>query len=356
MPKTNYECHSSFRIRHSTFVIRHSTFDSAIDIRHSALTMSPRETRSSARAYLALAATIVGIAWSAIFVRWAEIPGSASAFYRVLIAGAVLLPWTAVARRRQGARARPVSPAAAWTAVAGGVFFALDIALWNSAVLRTQVAIASLLGNNTPIFVGLMSWFVLRRRPRASFWIGLALAMAGAVAIMSADLGNGLGAGSLSGDLMALAASVFFAAYLITTERVRASMDTLTFNTLAIAGSIVTLLAVCVALDLPMSGYSARTWLALAGLGLISQLAAYYLLVYALGHLPATITSVGLLAQVPCTALLAALFLGEPLSATQIAGAVVVLAGIIVVNLGDRGSGVGDRAESEMGGRASEAG
>jgi drug/metabolite transporter (DMT)-like permease len=293
--------------------------------------------RSRLLAYLALAAAIAGITWSAIFVRWAEIPGSASAFYRVLIAGAVLVPW----RAARGATRPAPNGAAMWTAVAGGVFFALDLALWNTAVLRTQVAVASILGNNTPIFVGLMSWFVLRRRPRASFWIGLALAMAGAVAIMSANLGTqnghagpstGLGAGSLSGDLMALAASVFFAAYLITTQRVRETMDTLTFNTLAIAGSIATLLVVCLALDLPMSGYSTRTWLALAGLGVVSQLGAYYALVYALGHLPATITSVGLLAQVPCTALLAALLLGEPLTAIQIAGGAIVLAGIYVVN------------------------
>ena len=261
-------------------------------------------------------------------MRWAEIPGSASAFYRVLIAGALLIPW----RLARGATRPPPNRAAVWTAVAGGVFFALDLALWNSAVLRTQVAVASILGNNTPIFVGLMSWFVLRRRPRASFWIGLALAMAGAVAIMSADLQKGGAAGSLVGDLQALAASVFFAAYLITTERVRESMDTLTFNTLAIAGSIATLLIVCLALDLPMAGYSTRTWLALAGLGLVSQLGAYYALVYALGHLPATITSVGLLAQVPCTALLAALLLAEPLTAIQLAGGAVVLAGIYVVN------------------------
>jgi hypothetical protein len=48
------------------------------------------------KAYLVLAVAIAGIAWSAIFVRWAGIPGSASAFYRVLVAGAVLLPWRLV--------------------------------------------------------------------------------------------------------------------------------------------------------------------------------------------------------------------------------------------------------------------
>jgi drug/metabolite transporter (DMT)-like permease len=291
--------------------------------------------RSTLLPYLALVAAIAGIAWSAIFVRWAEIPGSASAFYRVLIAGAVLIPW----RLARGATTPAPNRAAIWTAVAGGVFFALDLALWNTAVMRTQAAVASILGNNTPIFVGLMTWLVLRRRPRASFWIGLALALAGAIAIMSADLGHReaagpstpLGTGSLSGDLLALAASVFFAAYLMTTERVRETMDTLTFNTLAIAGSIVTLLLICLAMGVPMIGYPARTWLALAGLGLVSQLGAYYALVYALGHLPATITSVGLLAQVPCTAILAALFLGEPLTAIQLAGGAIVLAGIYVV-------------------------
>jgi drug/metabolite transporter (DMT)-like permease len=279
------------------------------------------------RAYLALALAIAGITWSAIFVRWAGVPGTASAFYRVLIAGSVLIP-VAVAR---GPR-RPVSAPAAWLAVAGGVFFALDLALWNTAVLRTHAAVAATLGNNTPIFVGILSWLVLRRRPRASFWGGLALALAGCLLIMSADLRNGGVAASLSGDLLALAASVFFAAYLMTTERIRTSMDTLTLSALAIAGSIVTLLVLCLILGLPLTGYPPRAWLALAGLGLVSQLVAYFALVYALGHLPATITSVGLLAQVPSTALLAMLLLGEPLTAIQIAGAAVVVAGIYVVN------------------------
>jgi drug/metabolite transporter (DMT)-like permease len=139
---------------------------------------------------------------------------------------------------------------------------------------------------------------------------------------------------TMFGNLMAIGGSFFFAAYLITTERVRREMDTLTFNTLAIAGSIGTLLLTCVLLRLPLAGYGPRAWTALLALGLVSQFAAYYALVYALGHLPATITSVGLLGQVPCTAFLAWLFLGEPLTPLQIAGGAVVLVGIAVVNRG----------------------
>jgi drug/metabolite transporter (DMT)-like permease len=294
------------------------------------------------RAYVALAVAVGGIAWSAILVRWADVPGPVSAFYRVLIAGVVLFAW----RGARGAKTRRGSLSlqderglsrAAWVAVAGGVFFALDLALWNTAVMKTQAAVAAILGNNTPIFVGIMSWLVLHRRPRASFWIGLALSLTGCALIISVNLDDSAPTrGSLAGDILALVASVFFAAYLIVTERVRQSMDTLTFNALAIGGSVATLLAITLALGLPLAGFPLRSWAALAALGLVSQLMAYYALVYALGHLPATITSVGLLAQIPCTAALAWLLLGEPLTAVQMAGGAVVLAGIYVVNRDDR--------------------
>ena len=68
------------------------------------------------------------------------------------------------------------------------------------------------------------------------------------------------------------------------------------------------------------------------GLGLISQLGAYLGLAYALGHLPATVTSVGLLAQVPLTALLAVPLLGEPITTSYLIGGALVLAGIYVVS------------------------
>lgn len=134
------------------------------------------------------------------------------------------------------------------------------------------------------------------------------------------------------GDVLATVAALFFAAYLMTTERVRRGMDTLTFNVLAVAGSALTLLVICLVDGAPLTGYSIKTWTALLALGLFSQLGAYLALVYALGHLPATITSVGLLAQVPLTAVLALFLLGEPLSTIKIVGGCVVLAGIYVVN------------------------
>lgn len=277
-------------------------------------------------AYAALALAIAGIAWSAILIRWADIPGPASAFYRVCIAALVLVPW------RLGAGGRGLTPRTARLALAGGMFFGLDLAFYNSAVMRTTAATATFLGNNAPVFVGLGAWLVFRRRPPASFWGGLVLALAGGGIMMAFDLLRQDGPGDLRGDIFAAVAAIFFAGYLLTAGHLRSEMDTLSFNTLAILGSMLVLLIACWATGAPLGGYPRSTWAALAALGLVSQLGAYYALVYALGHLPATITSVGLLTQLPLTAILAAWLLHEPITAAHIGGGTLVLAGVYVVN------------------------
>jgi drug/metabolite transporter (DMT)-like permease len=301
--------------------------------------MTPSAARDSAwLAYGALLLAISGIAWSAIFIRWSAVPGPSSAFYRVFIAALVLVPWRLLRPPRRGS-ARPTLPGVRpfLLALAAGLFFGLDLACYNTAVMRTAATTATLLGNNAPIFVGLGTWFVLRRPPPRRFWLGLSLAVVGAAIVMVATASQATaGHGGLTGPFLSIAAAAFFAAYLLVIERVREEMDTLTLSMIAIVGSVLTCLVVCLIVGAPLSGFPLRTWAALTGLGLISQLGAYLALTYALGHLPATVTSVGLLAQVPLTAILAVPLLGEVLGTPFVAGAVLVLLGIYIVTSGPR--------------------
>jgi drug/metabolite transporter (DMT)-like permease len=281
-------------------------------------------TRAGARelqAYLALVAGIVCIAWSAIFVRWTDIPGPASAFYRMLIPAVVLLPTFLFDRSGIRLNWRMLGIIAL-----GGLFFALDLALYNTSILKTSAANATLLGNNTPIVVGLLSWLFFRKRPSAAFWLGLVLALAGSVVILWADLGKLTRLGV--GDLMALGAAACFAVYLLATERVRTSTSTLGFLRLAMISSTVALLLINLVMGISLRVPQGRTLWAVLGLGLVSQLGGYLALTYALGHLPATVTSVSLLTQGPLTAVMAALLLAEPLTWPQILGGVLVLSGV----------------------------
>jgi len=270
---------------------------------------------------LAMLAGVLCIAWSAIFVRWTDMPGPASAFYRLLIPAIVLLPTWFFDRDKTRMDARSLAIIAI-----GGLFFALDLAFYNTSILLTTAANATILGNNTPIFVGLLTWLVLRRPPSVTYWLGLALAMTGSLVIVRGDLLRHVKFGS--GDAMALAASACFAVYLLATERVRKTASTIGFLRLAILSSTMFLLAMNLAMGTSLAVPSGRSWAALLGLGLVSQLGGYLALTYAMGHLPATVTSVSLLSQVPLTALLAALLLHEPMTGPQILGGALVLAGV----------------------------
>jgi drug/metabolite transporter (DMT)-like permease len=275
--------------------------------------------------YLALLAGIFCIAWSAIFVRWTDMPGPASAFYRMLIPGIVLLPTWYFDRRKPRINFGTLAIIAL-----GGLFFALDLALYNTSILRTSTANATLLGNNTPIAVGLLTWLVFGRRPTWAFWLGLVLAVAGSLVIVWADISRHVNFGS--GDIMALGAAACFGVYLMATERVRTNTSTLVFLRLAIISSTAFLYIINRALGLSLVIPPGRSWAALLGIGLVSQLGGYFALTYALGHLPATVTSVSLLSQGPITALLAAWLLAEPLTKPLILGGALVLLGVGLAN------------------------
>ena len=131
---------------------------------------------------------------------------------------------------------------------------------------------------------------------------------------------------------MALAAAACFAVYLMATEQIREHTNTLEFLRLAILFSTIFMLLFAVALRVPLTIPDRRSFLALLGLGLVSQLGGYLALTYALGHLPATVTSVSLLSQGPLTAILAALLLREPLTGPQILGGALVLVGVGIAN------------------------
>ena len=275
-------------------------------------------------AYVALACGILCIGCSALFVKFAGVPGTVSAYYRLLFAAPPLLAawfWT---RKPLPARHDLLLIAA------GGALFAIDLALWNSGLLLTSAASATLLANNAPIWVGFGALIFFRERLAPRFWIGLALSLLGMALIVGSAAWRDLRFNH--GDLLAIVASMFYAAYLLTTQKARVANDTLTFMTISVVVGAVLLLAYNLCLGLPMSGFSAGSWWALVGLGLVSQLVGWLAINYALGHLKASAVSVSLLGQAVVTALLSIPLLGETLGVAQTVGGLLVLSGIYLVN------------------------
>jgi drug/metabolite transporter (DMT)-like permease len=275
-------------------------------------------------AYFSLAFGILCIGFSAIFVKMANVPGSVSTFYRVFIALIILIPiW--LYRGTKVPRARDL-----WLILIGAVFFAIDLFLWNTSLLLTSAATATLLANNAPIWVGLISLVVFREKLAPRFWYGLLMAVLGLNVLIG--LHGWLSLSFNRGDLMALSASFFYALYLLLTLDSRKRVDTVTFMTFSVLFMAIMLFIANVVSGNPLIGYSQKTWLSLMGLGVITHFGGWITINYALGYLKAENISVTLLSQSVITSLLAIPILGEVLSWSQVIGGVLILAGIYVVN------------------------
>lgn len=274
--------------------------------------------------YLLLFIGILCIAWSAIFIKMANITGLSSAFYRMFIGLVGILPLLAY-RKRTITDWHSVQ-----VAILCGTFFALDIALWNTSIMLTKAAISTLLANLAPVWVGLGAIFILKENPKRIFWVGTLLSITGVTLIVG--IGKITTQSFSLGHFLALAASVFYGAYLITVRKGRSQLDTVTFTAISMAASVVILFVFCKAFSAPLTGFSTKTWLSLAGVGLISQLSGWLAINFALGYIKPTVASVSLLGQSVFTAILSVPVLGEFLSAGEIAGMAIVLTGIYLVN------------------------
>lgn len=286
-----------------------------------------------ASALFALFAGATCIALSPIWVRVSEVGPTASAFWRVALA--VPLLWTAIALapRGGGAPLRPQWPLLA----AAGLAFAGDLAFWHWSIQFTSVANSTLLANLASIFVTLAAWLLWRQRPSGLFLVGLALALAGVGLLVRTSLD--FAPSALLGDGLGVVTAMFYAWYLLSVKGLR-DRGAATLQLMAVTSTLtaVILLPVAIASGEDMLPGSAIGWLILFGLAWISHAAGQGLIAYALAHLPAAFSSVGLLFQPVMAAAFAWVLLGEPLVALQIAGGAVVLVAIYLARRGSKGA------------------
>ena len=283
-------------------------------------------------AVAALLAGAAAIGASALFVKVSETGPVATAFWRVALALPFLWAWSVI-----GSRGGHVAGFAAERRliVAAGLFFAGDLAVWHWSIVLTSVANATLLANLAPIFVALAVWLLYGKRPTALFLAGLAAALAGVAVLLGGDFRAG--GGAVLGDILGVVTAMFYGAYQLTVTQARSRASTSVIMAWSGLVTAVVLLPLALGSGEQLFPHSAAGWAKLIGLALISQVAGQSLIAYAMAHLPATFSSVGLLAQPVIAATLAWVLLGETLGWIEIAGAIVVLAGIRVVHQAELG-------------------
>jgi drug/metabolite transporter (DMT)-like permease len=274
----------------------------------------------------------ISIAFSPIFVRLSLVGPVTTAFWRLSLA---LIPLLALFRFRTNGFESQKQPRLAseyMLAALPGVFLAGDLALWHVSLHMTSVANATLLANMAPIFVTVGSWLIFRQPVKRVFLAGLALSIGGVV-VLKGGL-SAMGDGHILGDMLALSASAFYAGYIMMLGWTRKRFQSTAIMLCSTISAAACTFPIARSFEKDFFPPSFMGWAILFGLAWMSQAAGQSLITYALGWLPATFSSLTLLIQPVIAAVIAWVLLGEGLSASQIAGGLIVLAGIVLARRG----------------------
>jgi drug/metabolite transporter (DMT)-like permease len=278
------------------------------------------------RPLLALVGGAIAIGFAPIFVRWSEVGLNATAFWRLALA----LPALGLLARRN---AEPLLPARDHGLLAlAGLCFALDLCLWHASIALTSVANATLLANLTPIFVVLFYWLVWRRRPTLRFSVGVLLALSGAagLALGSGSRPSVAGGNVVLGDLYGVTTAVAYAGYLLAVERARTTTSGLQVTLASTAVAMLITGGVALFFGENFWPATGTGWAVLAGLALLVHVLGQGGIIWALGQLPAALSSVVILIQPVVAAGLGWLLLGEGLGALDAVCAGLVLGGVLI--------------------------
>ena len=264
------------------------------------------------------------IAFSGPLVRLADVPPASAAAFRCLLA----LPVLALLARREGRALGALPARTRWTAVLAGVFFACDLVLWHHTIEAVGAGLATVLGNLQVLVVAVVAWWLLGERPHAGLVAAVPVLLLGVTLVSGALGGQTYGRDPRLGVLLGLATSVAYACFLLVLRAGSADLRRLA-GPLVWASGAAAVSAAGIGLALgELALPDARGLLWLGVLALTAQVCGWLLISSSLPRLPASLTSVLLLAQPAGALAVSALVLGEAPTPVQLAGAASILAGV----------------------------
>ena len=283
------------------------------------------------RTLLLMAVGVAAVSLSGPLMALAVVPPLAIAFWRNAFATVVIAP-AAVVRRR--GELRDLSGRRLGLVLLSGVMLAIHFARWVTSLTLTSVASA------TAMVCLQLAWIVLWQLLRGERFnirvlTGLALAFGGVLVVTGVDFT--LSSRALLGDALALVGGAAAAAYTVIGSRARQTASTTTY-TFVCYGSCAALLAVAsLVAGQDLGGYPLEQWGLLLLITATAQLLGHSVFNHLLATTSPMYVSLALLLEVPGAALLAALILGQQPPIAALLGLAVMVAGMALVIVSNRG-------------------
>jgi drug/metabolite transporter (DMT)-like permease len=276
---------------------------------------------------IALPAVLVGVlavGAAAIFIRLADAPALAIAFWRCALGVLALFPLAAF-NRESMPKGRDL-----WVGAVAGIALGAHFGTWIASLDYTSVAASVVLVSTTPVFVAVAAYLLFGERTSVVSFVGILLAIAGTAVI--AGGGPDTGNAALFGNILALVGAVAMAVYVLIGRSLRTGgVGALPYSIVGYLAAALALLPVAILSGTQLWGYSATTWFWLFVITLGPQLLGHTVLNWALEYVRASIVSGAILAEPVIAAVLAWLVLSEKPGLATLLGGLVVLAGLYLL-------------------------
>lgn len=275
---------------------------------------------------IALLISIIAVSTASILIRWTDAPPLAIAAYRMSISVVMLTPFFLKNNGLEKLRDRGIGQLVRLCVV--GIVLAAHFASWITSLSLTTVASSVIFVHIDPIFVAIISHFVLGDKINAKTLVGIITSFIGVTIIAMGDVGTG--PSNITGDLLALIGGVMLGLYILGGRFYRKSLDLTTYVTPVYSSAAVILILMSLVTGTKLTGFNASTYGFFFLIALIPMIFGHTLYNWALRYVSALIVSLSLLGEPVGASVLAFLLLGEAPNSFTVIGGVITLTGIFI--------------------------
>jgi drug/metabolite transporter (DMT)-like permease len=286
------------------------------------------ESTSKFRILLLLILSVSMVSSASILITLSISPSLVKVFWRTLYGALFMAIIGAVRGDLKALRSPQVRNNWHWL-VGIGVILSLHFSTWFQSLEMTSIPASVVLVDSSPIFTAILSTIFLGESLRRRSWIGIVVAIIGAIFLVWTDYGLDLGA--INGDLLALAGAVFLAIYFIGGRRYAQGMPITVYTTIVYLVAAITTLGFCLTSGYDVLVFEPTEVLIFIALAVFPTVLGHSVNNYLLTKVPAYVVSSAVLGEPVGATILAAVLLHRIIEPAELIGFSVILIGVAAV-------------------------
>ena len=269
---------------------------------------------------------VIGISLSSIFVRYSQAPSAVTALWRLLWTVLLMTPMV-LGKQSVRQEMKQADKKSLLLSALSGMFLAIHFAVWFESLAHTTVASSTTIVCTEVIWVALGFCLVLKGKLSVKAVVAIAISFAGSVLIAWSD--SGTGGSHLYGDLLALAAAVAAAVYVLLGRVVRQWLSNSVYTYVVYGTCLLCLLLMCLAQGYRIFAYGLSPVVVGLLLAVFSTLLGHSMFSWSLKYFTPAFVSASKLCEPVVAAILAGFLFGEVPVLLQAIGGVLILGGVL---------------------------